>query len=43
MTCETFGSKTTSADLPHIYQVGQIKLGQCGFFRCSKARFREFW
>ena len=25
------------------YLVGQIKRGQCSFFRRSKARFREFW
>jgi len=25
------------------YRVGQIKRGQCRFFRRSKARFREFW
>ena len=26
-----------------VYRVGQIKRGQCSFFRRSKARFREFW
>jgi len=26
-----------------IYRVGQIKRGQCSFFRRSKACFREFW
>jgi len=26
-----------------MYLVGQIKRGQCSFFRRSKARFREFW
>ena len=25
------------------YRVGQIKRGQCSFFRRSKARFREYW
>jgi len=24
-------------------RLGQVKRGQCSFFRCSKARFREFW
>jgi len=28
---------------PRIYRVGQIKRGQCNFFRRSKACFREFW
>jgi len=26
-----------------LHRVGQIKRGQCSFFRCSKARFTEFW
>jgi len=26
-----------------FYRVGQIKRGQCSFFRRSKARFREFF
>ena len=26
----------------YIYRVGQIKRGQCSFFRRSKARFRKF-
>jgi len=26
-----------------IYRVGQIRRGQCSFFRRRKARFRECW
>jgi len=41
--CRTYSGKIdfSAQKVNTIYRVGQIKRGQCSFFRCSKARFRE--